>query len=254
MFYDLNIDLTTLARASMLPISEGELLNTQMAVQRATQLAQQTWSQYISGVNVTWSGGSFVINTVSGRYQQEVMQGYQYPVSGSKLWGAVVVGLDYADLLERGISSFNIAGKMLKGRAYINVPFDQTNKTIPNVIRKNIQGGRLRNTRIGAGGLTTFSVGQRSKLAPQELGMQPYTWRAGSFAGLQRSGGGGLMTFRRISDRTAGNAWQHPGITPKPVTRAVAENIHDQVEDLITSGFKADLNVMQKNVIKVGKP
>lgn len=248
----IEIHLKGMSKVNGIPVTEKYLTNTAAAVQASVQLAQSTWLEYISGVTVRWTGGSFVVNRVSGTYQQAVQNGVVYP-DHSPLAGSVVVNLDYADVIERGIGTFKMKDKMLRGRPYVNVPFDQTVSKTPTAIQSAISGGRLKNVRVGDNAsLKTFNIGQRSKLTPSELGMKPSTWKTGSYAGMADKGGRGYMTFRRISQNTPEEAWIFPQVQAKPVTRAVEENIEDKITELITKGFEQDIGDLQSGDTKAG--
>ena len=52
------------------PTDLKDLVNTADAVRAGTLLGQQTWMEYISGVNVSYSGGTFSLSRQSGQYQQ----------------------------------------------------------------------------------------------------------------------------------------------------------------------------------------
>jgi hypothetical protein len=49
------------------------------------------------------------------------------------------------------------------------------------------------------------------------------------------------MTFRRVSSNSSPNSWIHPGIEPKPITRAIVENIGPQLRLMVSSAFEKDV-------------
>jgi hypothetical protein len=218
----------------------GHWTEGENAVKAATVLVQQEWIKYISGSEVNYSGGTFTIHRMSGRYVQEVTNGLRYPYEGSKLKGCIEVDLAYADILDRGFSSFDMKPGLLKGKDYVDIPFEHSVGGLPSEIKQNMAGGRLANIRIGTD-LKTFQLGQRTKLTPLENGLTPYTWRSGLYAGLTSTGAGQAFTFRRISKNSPPNAWMHPGQEPRPVTRALSENMEAQVSEIIRNGFERDL-------------
>ena len=235
------IDIKTTVPKTNIPMKPEDFVSTASAVQAAIQLAQATWLEYISGVEVNYSGGSFKMSRQSGTYQQAVMTGLKYPFQNNPLSGMITVNLNYVDILERGFTAFEMKDAILKGRPYVNVPFEHVMSATPTVIKSNIDAsGRLMSKRI-AGGLRTTQIGQRSKLTPGELGMRPYTWRTGLYTGLKVQKGGQAMTFRRISANSPDNAWIHPGVDAMPVTKALEENLRRPIEKMIMAGLDADI-------------
>jgi len=247
----IKVDVEALAKVTkVLKKDLKDLTNTASAVKSATQLVQAKWLEYISGVDVVYSGGKFRINRGSGMYAQAVANGLQYPYHSDKLQGAVEVNLDYVDILERGFSAFELKDKMLAGKVamakgYVDVPFDDEKLTdMPTVVKTNITAGRLANVRV-EGALKTYDIGKRSQLLPKEFGMPAYTWKSGQYAGLtqEAGGGGGVIKFRRISSKTPDNAWVHPGVTAKPVSKALKENLEPTIKGMIVAGYEKDMSI-----------
>lgn len=231
------------------------LVETQAAIKVGVAAIQAEWLKYVSGVSVSYSGGSFTINRVSGNYASAVMSGAHYPDGGNVLKGSVNVDLDYAERLEKGFESFDMKDGMLSspkvkinkdGGKYIDVPFRHDTSGIPSSIMSEAQSGRsLGIIRLGQG-LGKAQAGIRSKITPQQLGRDPYTWRDGLYAGLIRKeagpkNSGAYMTFRRISENSDPDSWIHPGVDPKPVTKAIEENLGPQLQDMVLSAYESDL-------------
>lgn len=265
---DIKVDLTAAQRAADIfrrGFNEYNLTETHAAIEAGAQSIQSEWSRYVSGVPVSYSGGTFLIRRVSGQYANAVMTGLRYPMEGNPLKGGVVVNLDYADKLERGFDAFDEKTGLLRSpkvkwtagpdeehpdrqsHPYIDVPFEHTEKSIPRAIKSEVtrQGRSLGIIRLGKG-LGSAQAGIRSQTAPEKLGLSPYTWRAGMFTGMVRGkvgpeNRGRYMTFRRVSLASDPSSWIHPGVSPKPVTKALRENIGAQLAGMVSSAFERDV-------------
>lgn len=231
------------------------MVETIEAIQVGSQAIQSEWLKYVSGVTVTYSGGDFRINRVSGQYASAVMEGLRYPIDGNPLKGGVEVNLDYADKMERGFEEFDIKigllasskAKWTKGKdshPYIDVPFRHSADDVPaSIMAVAKAGGRALGTiRLGKG-LGTAQAGIRSKST--DTGGN-YTWRTGLYAGLKRqaagpSGAGQYMTFRRVSANSDPASWINPGAEPKPVSKAIEENLGDSLRSLVEGAFERDI-------------
>ena len=267
---DVKVDLTALEKATDI-FQRGfdvySLKDTQDAVHGGGRLIQSEWSKYVSGATVTYSGGSFVIKKVSGQYANAVMGGLRYPMDGDVLKSGVEVNLDYAEKLEQGFDAFNekegllespkvkwtVARKNHPSQPYIDVPFEHAASGVPSSIQNEIgQKGRSLGLIRVSENLPDAPAGLRSALAPTKLGLKPYTWRAGMFTGMVRGSAdygnkNGYVAFRRVSLASDPSSWIHPGITPKPVTKAIKENIGVELSRMVSSGFQSDvLRLSQK--------
>lgn len=248
----------------------GELTHTRDAVRSATvDLVQRTWIQYASGATVTYSGGTFRINTVTGEYVRSIQDGVRFL---DDMTGEVFTTHPRAELIEEGIQPFDQKAGLLgspkaktgaDGKKYITVPyrhgtpgttglpampsnayqqakklgFSRRNNFIKSLFtgRKYTWDGRLHET----------SQGQRS-----HFGSHPgagYTWKTGQYSGMVRTGKANhtqYMTFRRVSENSDPKSWQHPGVKPRPIREAVIENTRKDVLELIRRGFEMDLYFM----------
>jgi hypothetical protein len=245
------------------------LAETMEAVEAGSHQIQGEWMKYISGAPVSYSGGDFVIHRVTGQYASAVMNGLRYPMNGDAFMGGVVVELDYADKLERGFSTYDMKPGMLNSpkvkftkpdpadpgantEPYIDVPFEHAEAGIPKAVKSEVKktGTALGLIRLGKG-LGRAQAGIRSKIAPRELGLEDYTWRTGLFANLTRKvsgpeNRGKYMTFRRISGNSDASSWIHPGVSPKPVTKAIVENIGAQLQGMVSLAFQKDVSSLMR--------
>lgn len=266
---EIRVDLEATKKAAEVfrkGFSQYDLTETHAAIEAGAQAIQSEWSRYVSGVPVSYSGGSFVIRRVSGQYANAVITGLRYPMDGNLLKGGVVVQLDYADKLERGFESFDEKPGMLRSpkvkwtagpdedhpnreaKPYIDIPFEHEEKSIPRGIKSEVtrQGRSLGIIRLGKG-LGSAPARIRSQTtAPESQGLSPYTWRAGMFTGMVRGAvgpenRGRYMTFRRVSLASDPSSWIHPGVSPKPVTKALQENIGAQLRGMVSSAFERDV-------------
>jgi hypothetical protein len=92
-----------------------ELPYTQEAVKTATEIVQRTWIDYISGQQVTYSGGTFRVNVVTGDYVRSIINGVSYPALGDKLTGEVTSLSPHANIVEEGIRPFDMKTTHLSG-------------------------------------------------------------------------------------------------------------------------------------------
>jgi hypothetical protein len=249
---------------------KGELPYTKEAVRSATvDVVQRTWIQYASGATVTYSGGTFRINVVTGEYIRSIENGLRFP---EDLTGEIISTSPHGNTIEDGIKPFDMkpgllaspkAKPMKDGGKFITVPFRHGTpgtsglSAMPvNVYQQaNKLGFSRRNGALKAfftgrkyvwnGRLKETSQGQRSHIAPHPG--QKYTWKSGQFSGMVRVGKAGhtqYLTFRRVSTNSDPSSWQHPGVKPRPIREAVVENTREEVLHLIRQGFEMDLYFM----------
>lgn len=248
----------------------GDLKFTKDAVRSATvDLVQRTWIEYASGVQVTYSGGTFRVNSVTGEYMRSIQDGLRFP---EDLTGEVFTTSPHASIIEDGIDPYDMKPGLLAspkakrnkdGSKYITVPYRHgTPGTVgmPSMPKNvyamaNKLGFSRRNSAIKAlftgrkyewnGRLKEQPQGQRS-----HFGSHPgsgYTWKSGQYSGMVRAGGKGhsqYLTFRRVSENSDPKSWQHPGVSPRPIREAVVENTRADVLALIRRGFEMDLYFM----------
>lgn len=248
---------------------EGKLPNTAKAVEESTLVVQQIWQAYALGARVTYSGGTFVVQSRNGDYARSIQRMFPYRGITS---GLVFADSMEAEMIEEGYGPFDMKPGLLKspkarvdrnGNRYITIPFRHnvpeagaTGAPMPqniyNQARKldfsEITGrnpwGRF--TYLWGGRIGQMEQGRQVK--PQVGGMTaPYQWKTSPFSGMVRmkdsatNRSGGYLTFRRVSVNSDPNAWWHPGVKPKPVTQAVIENSEEQVLRLIRTGAALDL-------------
>ena len=243
-------------------MEKGSLPYTQEAVKAGTELVQRTWIDYISGHTVTYSGGIFVVRVVTGDYLRSIVNGLSYPALGDKLTGEVASLSPHGRIVEEGVKPFDmkqthLSGSKVKvskdGSKYITVPFrHQTpgSGVLANAMPKQTyeQAKRLAVSRRNnilkkwwSG--RSYAWGDRM---PREMGGQkekPH-WTTGRFTGMIKMTGKphtSYLTFRRLSEKSKPEAWQHPGVEARPVTQAVVENTQDEIIDLIRTGFEIDI-------------
>lgn len=248
----------------------GELPYTRDAVRSATvDLVQRTWIEYASGATVSYSGGTFRVQSVTGEYVRSIQDGIRFP---EDLTGEVFTTSPQASIIENGIKPFDQKAGLLgspkakvgaDGKKFITVPYRHgTPGTVGlPAMPKNVYqqakklGFSRRNNVIKAlftgrkytwdGKLQETNQGQRS-----HVGSHPgagYTWKTGQYSGMVKMGKAGhsqYMTFRRISENSDPKSWRHPGVKPRPIREAVIENTRDDVLTLIRRGFEMDLYFM----------
>jgi hypothetical protein len=248
--------------------ASGSLQYTQEAVKSAlTDVVQRTWIEYASGVTVHYSGGTFVVHTVSGEYVRSIQEGLHMTDS---LTGEIVTTSPHGAIIESGVSAYDMKVGLLAspkakhgkgGSTFITVPFRHgtpgttTMAPMPKATYKQAKqlgysrkndsltsrmgtqytwGGRLKNT----------SEGQRSKLVAKG---RNYTWKTGLFSGMVKMGKQNhsqYLTFRRVSSNSDPNSWQYPAVPARPIREAVIENTREEVLQLIRNGFEMDLYFM----------
>lgn len=100
-------------------------------------------------------------------------------------------------------------------------------------------GGEMGPARLGAS-----AYGQRTKLTPRLLGLPPYTWKTGLYAGMVRvgrPGHAGYLTFRAVSEKSDPSSWIHPGIRPSHISQRVAEKARPEVVRILSEALLADI-------------
>lgn len=243
-------------------MEQGELPYTQEAVKAGTELVQRTWIDYISGHTVTYSGGTFVVRVVTGDYLRSVVNGLSYPALGDKLTGEVASLSPHGRIVEDGVKPFDmkqthLSGAKVKlsksGSRYITVPFrhqvpghgvlaSAMPKELYNTVKQMAISRRnniLREWWTGK----KYTWGDRLPRESSEQKEKPH-WTTGKYTGMVKMAGKphtSYLTFRRLSEKSKPEAWQHPGVEARPVTQAVVENTRDEIIDLIRMGFEIDI-------------
>lgn len=245
---------------------QGALPYTKEAIRTATEIIQRTWIEYASGVTVSYSGGTFKINVVSGEYIRSIQDGVRFP---DDLTGEVFTEIPYASIIEEGQRARDMKPALLasskakvskKGTRFITVPFRHgtpdtlTLPPMPKHIYEQAQQlaySRVNNKLVAfftrrkytwGGRLPDTDEGMRTHVQPHAGA--GYTWKSGKYSGMVRMGNkrhSQYLTFRRVSENSDPASWQHPGVKPRPVTEAVAENTKEEVLNLIRRGFELDL-------------
>lgn len=250
--------------------SGRKLPYTKEAVRAATtDLIQRTWIQYASGAFVTYSGGTFRINTITGEYVRSIQDGLRFR---EDLTGEVFTTSPHGVIIEKGQRARDMKPGLLaspraktnkEGKRYITVPFRHgTPGTVglppmPKEVysaAKNLaysrreQGLSSSNKQYVWGGRYKQGVerdaqyGMRVHIAPHPGA--GYQHRSGIYEGMVRMGKGRhtqYLTFRRVSENSDPRSWQHPGVPPRPIREAVIENTREEVLQLIRRGFEMDL-------------
>jgi len=262
-------------------MSRGNLPYTREAVRAAVyDVVQRTWIQYASGVTVTYSGGTFRINVVTGEYIRSIQEGVRFL---DDLTGEVFTTSPHGRLIEEGQPARDLKPALLgspkaktgkKGQKYITVPFrhgtpgtvglnpmpehiyaqasqlgysrkngllKQTAKKVASVFKG--KAAKKKTYKYTWGG----RLGQSDEGRRSHIGDHPgagYTWKTGLYSGMVRMGKPKhteYLTFRRVSERSDPRSWQHPGVEPRPIREAVVENTREEVLQLIRRGFEMDL-------------
>jgi hypothetical protein len=242
------------------------------AIRSATvDLIQRTWIAYAQGAPVSYSGGTFRVNSVTGSYVRSIQDGLRFP---DDLTGEVFTTSPHGKLIEDGIEPFDMKSKMLAspkvrrgktGTKYITIPFrigtpkTVTMQAMPTSVynqAKNLSYSRRGGTLQGGksvykwgGRLGSSGLGQRTQIGGNRMDAsgRGYTWKTGQYSGMVKMGQKGhtqYMTFRRLSENSDPRSWQHPGVKPRPIRKAVVENTRKDVLALVRSGFEMDLYFM----------
>ncbi|MGF6354068.1 hypothetical protein ABIE27_001978 [Paenibacillus sp. 4624] len=248
-------------------LSKGRRLPyTRAAVQAATMdLIQETWIQYASGAQVSFSGGSFRVGVQTGDYVRSIQAGLRFPddltgeVFTTSPHGAAIEDGQAAKDMKPGLLGSSKAKTGAKGKKYITVPFrhgaprTSTMAAMPKSVHaqaKKLQVSRVTTalptrTYSWGGRIQKDDTGKRS-----HMGAHPgagYTWKTGKYQGLVKMGRPGqeqYLTFRRLSEDSSPKSWMRPTIKPKPIRDAVLENTREQVQEMIVQGFQQDLAAM----------
>jgi hypothetical protein len=116
--------------------------NTARAVERLTKEGQRLFLRAIQGKPVSWSGGTFTIYRVSGRFHGQILGGYRYPYNGNPLRGAIVINQPFPwNSIRTGVRVHDMKPNILRsarakigadGRRYVIVPITIPNAGDPN--------------------------------------------------------------------------------------------------------------------------
>lgn len=117
--------------------------NTARAVQRMTAEAQRIWIGAIQGKPMSWSGGTFTVYRVSGKFHGQVLGGYRYPLNGNPLSGGIEIKALYPwqRAIKTGVRVHDMKPNLLRsakarvgkdGRRYIIVPIMAPSASDPN--------------------------------------------------------------------------------------------------------------------------
>lgn len=263
--------------------AQGSLPYTARAIRDVTtQILQKTWIDYASGQDVTWSGGTFRINRISGAYVRSIENNVRFT---GDLTGEVFSTSEYGKWLEDGTSPRDMKAALLNspkakigkdGKKYVTIAFRHgtpgavTMSAMPasvyNTVRKFEYSRRSEGLQPAGSNRYTWGgrykedfTGQRSHIDPHPGGgtlQQPghvadgskgYTWKTGLHTGMVRMGKPGhsqYFTFRRLSENSDPRSWMFPGTPPRPIREAVKENTEAEVLALIRRGFELDLYFM----------
>lgn len=248
----------------------GDLPHVKSAVHASTvDLVQRTWIEYAQGVTVTYSGGTFKVNTVSGEYVRSIQDGLRFL---DDYTGEVFTTSPHASIIEDGQDPHDMKPGLLsspkakvnkEGKRWITVPFRHGvpgtvgMPSMPTNVHQQARklGFSRRNNALISfftgrkykwdGRLSEDAQGQRSHIKPHTGA--GYTWKSGQYSGMVRMGKPGhtqYLTFRRVSENSDPRSWQHPGVKPRPIREAVIENTRKDVLELIRRGFEMDLYFM----------
>lgn len=269
-------DLDKVLRALEKAKSSGGLPYTKEAVRVATtDVIQQTWIQFASGATVSYNGGTFRINVVSGQYLHSIQSGLRFP---EDLTGEVFSTCPHADIIENGQAPHDMKHALLNsakakigknGKRFITIPFRHGTpgstglRSMPKGIydqAKQLGYSRRNGFLRKAWGLVTTGQWKKytwgDRLGNDQTGrtthIKPhpgagYTQKTGHYAGMVKMGQPGhtqYLTFRRVSDNSDPRSWQHPGVKPKPIREAVVQHTQVEVLQLIRNGFDMDLYFM----------
>jgi hypothetical protein len=243
-------------------MGSGELLYTQEAVRTATEVIQRYWLEAISGRTVTWGGGAFKVNVVSGAYLRSVAEGLRYPANGDALTGEVVSLSPHGEIVENGIKPFDMKQTHLNGpksqvgkdgKRYVTIPFRHNvpgSTAIGNAMPKEVYAKAMQLAVSRRNGLLVhwfsakkYEWGDRLSENDSGVKQRPH-WTTSKYTSMVKMAGRPhtqYLTFRRISENSKPESWRHPGVAPRPVTQAVEEMARDEVIQLIRTGFEVDL-------------
>lgn len=105
--------------------------HTAEAVASLTREAQRVMLKAVQGKPVSWSGGTMVINRISGKLAGSILGGYRYPFRGNALSGAIEVKMRHYQAIKWGVKPYDMKPKLLaspkarisaKGIRYLVVP------------------------------------------------------------------------------------------------------------------------------------
>lgn len=87
---------------------------TAAAVARLSQQGQREVLRALSGATVSWSGGTFKVNRLTGGLYRAAAQGLEYPVNGDRLHGRVVIDHPRYAFVRDGMKAFDMKPGLLR--------------------------------------------------------------------------------------------------------------------------------------------
>ncbi len=234
-------------------IIKGDLPNTRKAVKMSADFVQSSWREVVDTAQVLQADGKqFTVRRRTGTYSNGIV--VEYPASVDGLSAVVRATAPYSDSIEKGVSPYDMKPKLLKGKAFVRIPFrhgtpngQSENKSATGLQKmpENIKTMLSNVKKLG-----TVSQGQRSKIIHDlEGNRKTYTWKTGPYSGMKRVGAarqGQYITWRTVSRRSDPSSWWHPGTPPRPISRAVAQSTFETVKEILTQGLIKDMDSIQE--------
>lgn len=226
----------------------GNLPETKKAVKLAADFVQSNWREAVSSsMDLEFEGKSFRVKRRTGNYEANIRVVYPYENDLSAL---IEAQAPYAGYIENGVEPYDMKPKLLKGRQFVRIPFrhgvpgsseggktatglQAMPQTIYNMMQKSKQLGQM-------------SYGQRSKIIQSMEGKKTSTWTTGPYSGMKRTGmakHGQYMTWRTVSVNSPPNSWWHPGMDPRPISKAIASMSTPFIREMLQNALMKDLSI-----------
>lgn len=210
----ITVDVRDLEAASKRLQSSLDTINAlQQVVRKYAYIAQAQAVLNVSGISVTYSGGSFVIHRQTGRLAQSIQVWHM-----SGLASVIRATAKYADIIESGVLHPVDMKPFLRG------------KMIP-IKLKGQQGNRFISHPVMTGLGSNGKPAGNSHQGPDTPGIRKIA-RYGSTGKLV---GHDYVIFRKVTPQSKG--WIIPPRLPRPFMQAVAEKIEAPFRDEVAEAY-----------------
>ncbi len=228
-------------------LGEGKLPRTAQAVNMATSMAQEVWIRL----------ASTEVKVRTGTYLRSIEEGKIYPFMGDPFTGAVESTAPHAWWIDFGFPAYDMKPGLLaspkakvsaKGKRYLVVPFRH------GAPKKANAAGLTPDTGLDAMPKEIYNLARQLKHNSgsinlkgtefEKVGWDKKHWKSSKFQHMSRRGQmnhSQYLTFRIVSENSAPESWQHPGVKAKHITDRVAAIIHNDAVALITRGYTLDM-------------
>ena len=230
-------------------IKKGDMPIVKAAVRNGAEYIQKVWRSVVaSSQEIEYDGNNFTVHRRTGNYERSVNVIYPYENDLSAL---IKADAKYAGAIESGTPAYDMKPGLLKGRQFVRIPFRhaapgggaKSGNYTPTGMK--VMSEEIYNIVKQAGQVGKSNIGIRSKVISTAERRITYSWKAGMYSGMVKTGMAGhsqYITFRTVSVRSNPSSWWHPGTPPRPLSKAVAAMVKDDLTEMLRQAFAEELS------------